>query len=158
MKTLIKRIAIGVGVSLAVGAILGYNKAEQVKQLFKDLTFKIDKLKDIQFNGFSQPLTIVTDVVLKNNSNYEFSINTGGLINLNRVDFYTKNGKKIGEANKQISNITLLSQNTTIIEDVEVIIQPKDLVNIALTDFNSLEPKDFIVKAQIDILGKPYTV
>lgn len=158
MKALIKRIAIGVGVSLTVAAILGTNKANQVKQIFKDLTFSIDAIKNINFLGFNQPLTITVDVMLKNNSPYEFSVNTGGLINLNRVDFFTSKGEKIGEANKQITNIMLLPNNATIIEDVQVVVQPKDILKIALQNFNSLKPKDLIAKAQIDILGKQYTI
>lgn len=158
MKALIKRIAIGVGVSLTVAAILVKNKVDQVKQIFKDLSFGVDSIKNINFLGFNQPLIITVDVMLKNNSPHEFSVNTGGLINLNRVDFYTPKGEKIGEANKQITNIMLLPNNATIIEDVQVIVQPKDILKIALQNLNSLKPKDLIAKAQIDILGKQYTI
>lgn len=158
MKSLIKRIAIGVGVSLTVAVILGKYKVNQVKQIFKDLSFGVDSIKNVVFLGFDKPLTVVVDVILKNNSPHEFSVNTGGLINLNRVSFYTPKGEKIGEANKQITNIMLLPNNATIIEDVQVVVQPKDILKIALQNINSLKPKDLIAKAQIDILGQQYTI
>lgn len=156
MKNLIQKVAMGVVVGLATTYVLGRMKYDQVKDIAKSLSFRIDRINDIKFNFGN--ITLNVDVILKNNSNLSFSLDTGSLISLKKVQFFTKKGIKLGEAEKHIDNIVLFPNNSTIIEDVDVIVDTSNVGGVLSEFITGMKPDDIVTKAQLEILGKTYIV
>lgn len=153
--SLLNKILVGTGISLLVGAILGKNKIDNVKSIVDNLKIKLTKIKGINIVGNTVVLTV--DLAIENQTDLEFSLNAGNLINLKKIQFYNLKGTLIAEAQKTINNIVLPPKSSVPLHNLDVVISSSNILVIA-GQLISATPTDFIVKAQIEILGQPYTI
>ncbi len=151
-----KKIVIGAALVSGGAYLYVKSKTKDIKNIVDNLSFKIDRIRNVDFNIGN--ITLTVDVLLNNNSNESFTVDTGNLINFRKVTFLTQQGRILGQAEKYIDNVSLYANNATIIESVEVVINTDDLGGILSEFISGLKPKDIAVKAHIEILGKQYIV
>lgn len=151
--TILKRIAAGVGISLVVGYILGKKKIDEALDVLSNIKVTVNTINDIDF-GFSKT-KVNLSLNLVNSTSIPFSINTGTLLNLHKVVFFTKDGRQLAEAYKTINHIDLPSNGLMTINDVDLEIDTLKLVNNAN---EILKPENLVIKAHIEVFGKPYII
>jgi len=149
MKTGTK-IALAVVGFLGISGYLAYQKSMKLVEVFQNMTMKIVGLSNIKASWTN--ITFNINVYFHNPTAYDFEISGFGVAKLTRLQLFVK-GKYFGEANVNISEISIPSRNELIIYDLPVTVATSQILqNIISLDTLSLN--DLSAKAYFDIAGK----
>ena len=152
---MIKKIALAVGSALVVSALFAKKQVNNATNVVNNLTFKVAKINTINFAIGS--IDINLDLTLTNNTNIDFSANTGKLLSLQKIDIYTDTGIHVATATKQLYNIFLPAFGSATITDVQAQIPMTNLTSVAISLIRN-NPKKLEIKAHVNILGNNYIV
>ena len=144
---------IGLGI-LAIASFGGF-QINKVKNIVDNIKFKLDRVNALNFLGNIINLNVNIKVV--NNSNNAFSVNTGNVIALNKLEFFTDTGVKFAEATKQVNNINLQPNGFININDVDVVVDTRNIGPIVLQLINNT-PEKIVTKAHIAVLGENFII
>lgn len=153
--SILRSIAVGVGISLVTGLILGKNKLNQAKSVVNNLKIKLTKINSIE--PIEKAVLINIDLRLENHSNVDFSADTGSLISLKKVQFFNKQGVLLGEAEKHINNIILVPYGNQEITNIDLIIPTKN-IGALIQQLFSTNAGDLVPRINIEVFGEPYTI
>jgi len=150
-----KNILVLTSIGLLGLVAYGRNKAKKVENIASNLKFQMHKINKVGFSGNAMNLNL--DLKLTNNTDSSFNVSTGNFITLNKLEFFNRNGDKVAEANKIISNITLTPFGVTIIENVDVSVELNKIGAVAY-DMIMSQPNTLKTKANINIFGQSVTI
>lgn len=132
-------------------ALFGYKKYRDGITVLQHLGIRLKKAENISFEGNNIVFDVVVELI--NPTDIAFSLNTGSLASLERLEFYSKTGKYIGFSNVNLSKIDLPANSATALPPLK-------------TSINFFKGVDYIFQGQPDIkttailkgLGKEYKI
>lgn len=139
--------------ALLYGGFKLLTKKKQIEALKEFLQVRPQNIRNLKFvnNGIKMNV----DINLINTSDMEFTMSGLGLIALKKLNFFTLEGNKVATAYPNITNIVILPNSNTLIENVEAV---ASLDNITGNIMQLLQNPELQTTAEIEILGQTYTI
>lgn len=139
--------------ALLYGGFKLLTKKKQIEALKDFLQIRPQNIRDLKFVNNGIKMTV--DINLINTSDMEFSMTGLGIITLKKLNFFTLEGSKVATAFPNITNILILPNSNTLIENVEAIASLDNITGNIMQLFQNPELK---TTAEIEILGQTYTI
>ncbi|MBF02064.1 MAG: hypothetical protein CMP76_02090 [Flavobacterium sp.] len=146
------KIAIGLA---AFGLITAYGskKIADYQTVINNLLFNINSIYNVRVKGTK--LLFYISVKFTNTTQYDFSINTLGLVAVKKIKVFREN-VLIGEANSDITQIEILAFNSSIIKDITIETNYLHLMN-ELLDFEQFtDISKWKTEIVVEALGQTY--
>ena len=142
--------------SVIIGGLYVARKFSTNIGALNQLTAKIKAIKNLNIaDGF---INLKIDLNLTNLSDYNIGIDTLNLLSIRKLKFYNaKNRLLIGEANVNISNITLPSKETLVLADIIAKIPTNNLLN-HLSLFSTNAGENIKVVPVFNAAGKDFEI
>lgn len=154
---MIKYLLIG-GAALGGLALLTKDKVSGIAAVAKELKVNVTKLKNIKLNGL-QSLSLFVDLQVYNPTQQDLTISTGKILNLQKIRFFDRTGKFLGESYPQIPGIEIPAQNGINVSNIPVIINLQNagaLINAAADAF--LSQSQLKYELTFEGLGQTFTI
>lgn len=135
----------------------GKNKADEYMEAFKNVEVKPLGIKNIKLNGSS--LTFKTNLKVINNSFTHIDLDSAKKVVLERIKFYTANGKYIGEAKPNLAAISIPAQSSTNINNIPTVLPINDIGGLISNGLGLLSNPDSL-KMELEFIafGKSFMV
>jgi hypothetical protein len=149
-----KKILIGAIAVLAIIAIYGYNKAQQMTAVFGKMTIKPNSLpKAIKIN--LDTISFAIDILLLNPSVDDFAV-TGYIATLTKVKVFYKQ-KYLGQAAVNIDEISVPAKGQLVLHDIPVLLPLENILS-NLTEFLNPNMNDLSFTGIIDVAGNEFEI
>ncbi len=145
------------GVALVAVSYYGKRKVTEIRNVIDSLILGVSGIHN--FNFAAGNLTFDIDLKIANPTNQALNVQTGNLITVKRLLFYSQKGDFIGESFPNLSSIEIPAHGSISIKNLATQINTSNLGNLInnalsiFTDANNLQ-----VKAEIESLGKIYMI
>ena len=154
MKNILLASLVGV---IGIGFILkdkAKNIIDDYNAAMRKLRFRIDDIANVKYGGGALKASIKLNV--NNPTTTNLVAETGGLVTLSKLDFYTNSGDFIGTARPNITAFDFPANSTTTTQFIPV--EMPIGISLFSTVMNLLkDPKKIIVKPTIVVLDKTHT-
>jgi hypothetical protein len=149
-----KTVLLGIGVAVAGLALVGWQKAKNLKDTFDMMSLVPVGIRKVDFISLTTTKLNV-DIRLVNPTTQAFSIN-GVVATLKRLVVYYK-GKYLGSADLNISAIDVPANGTALIKDIPVTVENLAAITVLL-DLGNIDMKNLQITATIEALGSEYQI
>lgn len=161
MKPIIRNLLIAGTLGIIAFGLMASDKIDQLTAIFGQMTIKPNSLpKNIRFSnpnvlGIPKTLSFDIDIILKNPTAEDFAV-SGYVATLTNVNVYFK-GKMLGNAAVNIDEVSVPSNDTMILHDINIKVEALDILQNA-TAFQNINVNDLTFTGTIDVLGIAYEV
>ncbi len=143
---------------VAFGAMyFGKQKVTEIKNVVDALLLRVNGIRNFQIETTGVNFDIDLDIT--NPTKEGLHLSTGNLVTLKRLLFYSESGQFIGESFPNLSGIEIPARGSMNIPNLSTSIDISNIGNL----FNSaigifIDPSKLNVKAELESLGKTYTI
>jgi len=150
------KTVLSLGALAATGiAVFSKGKYGEYKNVINSLQFKIEKIKKVSFqNG----VTFDVDINIINPTNTAIDV-PGKQLVIKSIQFFAKNGNKLGVAQPNLSNIQLPANGSRLITNIPVQLSLSEIgENFSeILDIAS-NPKNIILSLEVEAFGQAFTI
>ncbi len=157
MKPTIKKVLIIGGIILGITAILGYNKAQKLKDVFYKLTMLPININSVNFN-FQKGLSFKMDVKISNSTADDFFVSSLGAVDLKTINVSYKNNFLATANLKDFNEISIPAKSSVIVKDVDVIVPTLSILPFATTFNPTNFMNDISVSGVLTSFGTDYII
>jgi len=149
-----KKIALIAGLAVVGLALFTYNKVNALKQVFERMTVWPTGISNIKLNLTT--LSFKLDISVRNPTDTAFSVTGASIATLKRI-VVSRNGKFLGQADVDISDIEIPAYGTSHFKDLPFTVSLENILTNILDD-TTLNINELSITAVIEVLGQSYTI
>lgn len=150
-----KPIVVVLGIAAASLSAFAWKKKKDFSKVIEKLTWDIHDIKNLRFK--SGKLLFDMDIAFHNNTPFEFTFDTAGLIYLRRVNVMYK-GKLMGVAMSNTTKFDLFPWGNFLVTGVQVEVQLAELISQIVNQGLDLNTDNYQLELQIEALGNTFLI
>ncbi|GAA4274956.1 hypothetical protein U6A24_12590 [Aquimarina gracilis] len=152
-----KKLLLLGGAAFLASTYFGKQKITEIRNVIDSLILRVNGIRNFKFDLTG--LNFDIDLNITNPTTENLNLQTGNMITLRRLLFYTDQGEFIGQSFPNLTGIEIPANGTINIANLRTHIDTGNigtLINNAIGLF--IDPSKLQVKAEIESLGKLYTI